>query len=720
MTPFILLLPLIAVVVASPIVATVLGWVAVAQIRRSQGRLCGLGLAVFDGLLFPLLALDALIVALCTAVTRMFVAFYANPALQNRPDVDPALVTKLANLLAGHPFLLVPVIAALVVVVDVLIVHAVWRAVNKSATPPVPPAVAPPRADAKVPMIGKTGPADFQSLEKSATPGVVAVGGCAVTTYERLATAVGQWWLPQWRGQLVLDERQLAFSGSAQHIVIPLAAIRDLSFGRFSRWLQPAGLNFISVTYDGADRQQRLILVPVEGPIALISQTNRLIADWHGKIRTATTRATGRAPGSTPADRLGLPRFSTFLLLALVPPLLAAAIGLALLVINMYQPEIRPMAPPPSAARSWAPQPTHVGNEHGTVFVTHDNVDVFYALFYPGQFGMGADESFNPKERSWHSKGSIELNNGKKFLYLRVQDSPETLRLNGDEFDLRQGRVIVLHDDGTAEQLKLFPPLATAQAPAALAGLIQSVAAAPERVSRLQFRLVAGTNSAEAVDDFPEPGGGPETVRVLRDVLLDETAIASATVTNIASGAPEMAVTLTEAGAKQMARITRENLNRRLAIIFDGVLLSAPTIRSEITGGRAVITGRFSPSEALAMALVLNRGSVNEQQPPVVVETFPVSGAQDVPAGETEIRVRFSKPMRDRSWSWCYADEGALPELVGDPHYEADGRTCVVRARLEAGRTYAIWLNAGKFKGFADESGRPAVPYLLTFKTRKP
>ena len=43
------------------------------------------------------------------------------------------------------------------------------------------------------------------------------------------------------------------------------------------------------------------------------------------------------------------------------------------------------------------------------------------------------------------------------------------------------------------------------------------------------------------------------------------------------------------------------------------------------------------------------------KQPPVVVETFPVSGARDVAPGETEIRVRFSKPMTDGSWSWSTA-----------------------------------------------------------------
>src|SRR5262249_3039531 len=51
------------------------------------------------------------------------------------------------------------------------------------------------------------------------------------------------------------------------------------------------------------------------------------------------------------------------------------------------------------------------------------------------------------------------------------------------------------------------------------------------------------------------------------------------------------------------------------------------------------------------------------EQPPVVVETIPVSGAQDIPAGESEIRVRFNKQMMDRTWSWSSAWENAAPQL---------------------------------------------------------
>jgi len=106
------------------------------------------------------------------------------------------------------------------------------------------------------------------------------------------------------------------------------------------------------------------------------------------------------------------------------------------------------------------------------------------------------------------------------------------------------------------------------------------------------------------------------------------------------------------------------------------------------------------------------------EQPPVVVETFPVSGARDVAPGETEIRVRFSKPMADGSWTWSTAWEKSTPASAGSPHYLADQCTCVMQVRLEPDRTYAWWLNSDKFKNFADQAGQPAVPYLLIFQTK--
>jgi len=111
-------------------------------------------------------------------------------------------------------------------------------------------------------------------------------------------------------------------------------------------------------------------------------------------------------------------------------------------------------------------------------------------------------------------------------------------------------------------------------------------------------------------------------------------------------------------------------------------------------------------------------GQTLSAQPPVVVETQPISGTRDVEPGETEIRLRFSKEMMDKSWSWSTAWENSTPDFIGQPHYESDARTCVVKVKLEPGRTYAFWLNSDEFKNFTDLAGQPAIPYLLIFQTK--
>src|ERR1035438_10449670 len=102
---------------------------------------------------------------------------------------------------------------------------------------------------------------------------------------------------------------------------------------------------------------------------------------------------------------------------------------------------------------------------------------------------------------------------------------------------------------------------------------------------------------------------------------------------------------------------------------------------------------------------------------PVVVKTVPEAGSKDVPPGEMEIKITFSKEMADQSWSWATAWQNSTPESVGKIHYEADHKTCVMKVKLEPGKTYGWWINSQKFHGFQDAQNHPAIPYLLTFKT---
>src|SRR5947209_1663252 len=69
-------------------------------------------------------------------------------------------------------------------------------------------------------------------------------------------------------------------------------------------------------------------------------------------------------------------------------------------------------------------------------------------------------------------------------------------------------------------------------------------------------------------------------------------------------------------GAKQFGKITEANVGHRFAIVLDGVIQSAPVIRTPIYGGDAVISGRFTEQEARGLASVLE----NPLQTPVSIE----------------------------------------------------------------------------------------------------
>src|SRR5439155_25067624 len=121
-----LMFTLLPLGLAAPFGTTILGWISVTQIRRSGGRVYGLGLAVFDGLVFPLLALD--FVFLTLGANFVHVA--------NRP---PGTAFKDEIFTAGG-VAVVLFSVGLVAVIDWLICRAVWRTVNKPiiGLPPQP------------------------------------------------------------------------------------------------------------------------------------------------------------------------------------------------------------------------------------------------------------------------------------------------------------------------------------------------------------------------------------------------------------------------------------------------------------------------------------------------------------------------------------------------------------------------------------------------------
>lgn len=121
---------------------------------------------------------------------------------------------------------------------------------------------------------------------------------------------------------------------------------------------------------------------------------------------------------------------------------------------------------------------------------------------------------------------------------------------------------------------------------------------------------------------------------------------------------------------------------------------------------------------ACAVATQIGHAQDIDAFAPVVVKTVPEAGSKDVAPGEMEVKITFSKEMTDQSWSWATAWKDSTPESIGKPHYLADHKTCVMKVKLEPGKTYGWWINSERFHGFQDTQHHPAIPYLLTFKTK--
>ena len=141
---------------------------------------------------------------------------------------------------------------------------------------------------------------------------------------------------------------------------------------------------------------------------------------------------------------------------------------------------------------------------------------------------------------------------------------------------------------------------------------LAAVAADSSASQVFQMRLVADKPSGETEQmTLVQKGRNQERTEVLsvqKTALLDQTDLKAATVsTNTPTGAPVIEIAFTDKGANHFAKVTRQNIGKRLAIVIDGQVYSAPTIRAEITGGRGQISGSFSEQEARKLAAKISK-----------------------------------------------------------------------------------------------------------------
>ncbi|MEX1998020.1 MAG: protein translocase subunit SecD [Candidatus Andersenbacteria bacterium] len=126
---------------------------------------------------------------------------------------------------------------------------------------------------------------------------------------------------------------------------------------------------------------------------------------------------------------------------------------------------------------------------------------------------------------------------------------------------------------------------------------------------QLDFRREVGEE--EALEQFnidnPEAITGP----IFERTALTGKSLERATISfDPVSGQPQVNLEFDAEGSELFAELTRQNIQKRLAIYLDGVPISAPVVQSEITNGRAVISGGFTLEEAKELAQRLNAGAL--------------------------------------------------------------------------------------------------------------
>ena len=210
----------------------------------------------------------------------------------------------------------------------------------------------------------------------------------------------------------------------------------------------------------------------------------------------------------------------------------------------------------------------------------------------------------------------------------------ETIRNRIDQLGVRETTVA---KEGDNEILVQLPGIQDPERAKELIG----------KTAVLQFKLVDDSkNVQDAIKDGPPPGdeilygqaaqGGKEPYLVESPVLMTGDTVTDARVRpGSRMEGPYVAVELDARGAEVFDAMTAENVGRRLAIVLDGTVYSAPVIKERIPGGHVQITGRFSIEEAHDLAIVLRSGALPA---PVEIEeertVGPSLGRESIRQGE--------------------------------------------------------------------------------------
>ena len=169
----------------------------------------------------------------------------------------------------------------------------------------------------------------------------------------------------------------------------------------------------------------------------------------------------------------------------------------------------------------------------------------------------------------------------------------------------------------------------------------------PERIksllgqtAQLNFRLVSENDEFGSEELISE--NGEKLFVSKRIVMSGENLIDAQPSIQNQNNEPTVSFTLDRLGAQKFGRTTTDNVGKRLAIVLDGEIVSAPNINEPITSGNGMISGNFTFQEATDLALLLRSGAL--PTPLLVVEERTVGpdlGEDSIKSGVTSLIIGF-------------------------------------------------------------------------------
>ena len=236
----------------------------------------------------------------------------------------------------------------------------------------------------------------------------------------------------------------------------------------------------------------------------------------------------------------------------------------------------------------------------------------------------------------------VDPKEAKRIKDLAVRQALETIRNRIDQFGVSEPDI---RPQGTDRLIVQLPDVKDPERAKKLIG----------QTARLEFKLVDDNHSVEtALADGPPPGteiayeivvnretGRKKEIPFLlrkRALMTGEYVTDARVAIDNQFNEPYVTLNLDAKGARLFERVTEAHTGKRLAVVLDGVVKTAPVIQEKIGGGRARITGQSTMEEARDLAIVLRAGALMASVKPLEERTVgPSLGDDSIAQGRNAI-----------------------------------------------------------------------------------